>query len=366
MSPEVVLVAGYAGVPARGAPSLLEWLSAHTHRRVAALPHRGLHLRRASTTTGSAPRAQHLWPHEFDHERRLVRYRAKAHICNGCPRKEACTDSDHGREIVRPLDPWPHSEAGRFHRGLSLMLVALRAARARRRRRAQPRAGRGRAAARRAGCVAVAVGRWLWRDFRAHPRGLPGARAVARALRLTSRRGGTHRRDGGRWTLIRFLHLVALAFFVGGQLHARGRVVPAVRCDGDEVRCAPSPSASASAAWSRSACSSHRRRDGLALRALERRRPASEAHAGRAVGVLIAFHITTPAHARSRSPCSSARSRSSGWASSSPTERPQPPQTGHCEGPACGVAAARRGGPARPRARRRGCRCRRRPARSPA
>ena len=54
-----------------------------------------------------------------------MRYRAKAHICNGCPRKEACTDSDHGREIVRPLDPWPHSEAGRFHRGLSLVLVAL-------------------------------------------------------------------------------------------------------------------------------------------------------------------------------------------------------------------------------------------------
>src|SRR6185295_14672136 len=66
-----------------------------------------------------------LWPHEFDHEQRLVRYRAKAHICNGCPRKDACTDSDRGREIVRPLDPWPHSEAGRFHRGIALMLVGL-------------------------------------------------------------------------------------------------------------------------------------------------------------------------------------------------------------------------------------------------
>ena len=26
---------------------------------------------------------------------------------------EPSTDSDHGREVVRPLDPWPHSEAGR-------------------------------------------------------------------------------------------------------------------------------------------------------------------------------------------------------------------------------------------------------------
>jgi hypothetical protein len=54
-----------------------------------------------------------------------VRYRARAHVCNACPRKDACTDSDHGREIVRPLDPWPHSEAGRFHRGISLLMVAL-------------------------------------------------------------------------------------------------------------------------------------------------------------------------------------------------------------------------------------------------
>ncbi|HEY6835668.1 MAG TPA: hypothetical protein VI142_04275 [Gaiellaceae bacterium] len=36
-----------------------------------------------------------------------------------------CTDSDEGREIVRPLDPWPHSEAGRFHRAIALLLVAV-------------------------------------------------------------------------------------------------------------------------------------------------------------------------------------------------------------------------------------------------
>jgi hypothetical protein len=54
-----------------------------------------------------------------------VRYRAKAPLCNACPRKTACTDSDRGREIVRPLDPWPHSEAGRFHRGIALLLVGL-------------------------------------------------------------------------------------------------------------------------------------------------------------------------------------------------------------------------------------------------
>jgi hypothetical protein len=71
------------------------------------------------------PEGQHLWPFEHDHERRLVRYRAKAHICNACPSKHRCTDPDEGREVVRFLDPWVRSEAGRFHRGLALMLVVL-------------------------------------------------------------------------------------------------------------------------------------------------------------------------------------------------------------------------------------------------
>ena len=39
--------------------------------------------------------------------------------------KERCTDLIAGREVVRPLDPWPHLEAGRFHRVIALMLVAL-------------------------------------------------------------------------------------------------------------------------------------------------------------------------------------------------------------------------------------------------
>ena len=99
MSAEVLLGAGYAGLLVTGA-FLLEWLSAHTHRR-------SLRYRTAGFTYDEThdhwecPEGQHLRPHEFDHERRLVRYRAKAHICNGCPRKTACTDSDRGREIPR-------------------------------------------------------------------------------------------------------------------------------------------------------------------------------------------------------------------------------------------------------------------------
>jgi Transposase DDE domain len=195
MSEETFLVAGYAGFLLVAAV-VLEWLSAHTHRR-------SLRYRTAGFSYDEqhdhwqCPEGQHLWPHEFDHERRLVRYRAKAHICNGCPRKDACTDSDRGREIVRPLDPWPHSEAGRFHRGLSLMLVALAllvivlgGVR-----------NHGSAdAALQLGLlvVALAIGRWLWSDFRAHPAGFP-APSPAHGLRMTTT-SADGQREPSRWT----------------------------------------------------------------------------------------------------------------------------------------------------------------------
>jgi hypothetical protein len=57
----------------------------------------------------------------------LVRYRGRPQICNHCPTKADCTDSDDGREVVRAIDPWPHSEAGRFHRGISLSVTIIAA-----------------------------------------------------------------------------------------------------------------------------------------------------------------------------------------------------------------------------------------------
>jgi hypothetical protein len=71
------------------------------------------------------PEDQILLRSETDHERRLVRYRGRPQICNHCPTKSDCTDSDDGREVVRAMDPWPHSEAGRFHRGISLALTLI-------------------------------------------------------------------------------------------------------------------------------------------------------------------------------------------------------------------------------------------------
>jgi hypothetical protein len=189
------VLAGTYGAFLLLAAAALEWLSAHTHRRATRYRTAGFTYD-ADHDHWRCPEGQHLWPHELDHERRIVRYRAKAHICNGCPRKADCTDSDRGREVVRPLDPWPHSEAGRFHRGLSLVLVAL--------------AGlvlvaglvRNHAPAEAAAlgallAAAALVGRWLARDFRAHPAGFP-APTGAHGLGMTTT-GADGVRPHSRW-----------------------------------------------------------------------------------------------------------------------------------------------------------------------
>jgi hypothetical protein len=194
MSGEVLLFAGYGSFLLLAA-LVLEWLSAHTHRRAlrfrtAGFDYDGLH------DHWVCPEGQHLWPHEFDHERRLVRYRAKAHICNGCPRKGDCTDSDRGREIVRPLDPWPHSEAGRFHRVIALLMVALAVlitlAEGARHHGAQEAAVLVAVLA-----VAALAARWLARDLRAHPANFP-APTAAHGLRMAVT-GADGVRPASRW-----------------------------------------------------------------------------------------------------------------------------------------------------------------------
>ena len=194
MNPEVALATGYAALLLSGAFAL-EWLSAHTHRR-------SLRYRTAGFTYDEAqdhwkcPEGEHLWPHEFDHERRLVRYRAKAQICNGCPRKPTCTDSDRGREIVRPLDPWPHSEAGRFHRTISLLMVGVAAlilvvevARHHEPPEFALLFGLSTAAA--------LAARWLLRDLRNHPANFPTPTAVHGLGVVTT--GADGRRPQSQW-----------------------------------------------------------------------------------------------------------------------------------------------------------------------
>jgi hypothetical protein len=123
MSTEAILAAAYSGALIAVA-FVLESLSALTHRRSLRYRTAGFTYHRA-LDTWKCPEGQHLWRHEVDESLRVIRYRGKAQVCNACARKGDCTDSDRGREIVRPLDPWPRSEAGRFHRGISLVVVLL-------------------------------------------------------------------------------------------------------------------------------------------------------------------------------------------------------------------------------------------------
>ncbi len=71
------------------------------------------------------PEDQWLWPQSFDPGNRVMRYRASPTVCNSCPVKDTCTASDTGREVSRNVDPWPSSEAERFHRGIACCVAVL-------------------------------------------------------------------------------------------------------------------------------------------------------------------------------------------------------------------------------------------------
>jgi hypothetical protein len=120
---ESLLAAGYAlflVVVGLG----LDILARHSHRR-SELYRTGGFTYLAHLDAWECPEGERLHRIETDLHQRLARYRARAHVCNACPRKGDCTDSDEGREVARMLDPWPHSEAGRFHRTIAVAIVAF-------------------------------------------------------------------------------------------------------------------------------------------------------------------------------------------------------------------------------------------------
>jgi hypothetical protein len=125
MSTEALLAVGYAAF-LLAASTGLDLLARHSHRRSERYRTAGFSFRQ-ELDLWECPEGEHLHRVETDHARRLVRYRARPQVCNACPAKPDCTDSDRGRAIVRSLDPWPHSEAGRFHRGVCVVLAVVAA-----------------------------------------------------------------------------------------------------------------------------------------------------------------------------------------------------------------------------------------------
>jgi hypothetical protein len=102
----------------------MEWMGRHSHRR-ADQYHTGGFRFYGHADHWECPNGARLERAEIDNELRVIRYRAPAHTCNGCPIKTHCTDSNTGREISVSLDPWLSSAIGRFHRGISLALLVV-------------------------------------------------------------------------------------------------------------------------------------------------------------------------------------------------------------------------------------------------
>jgi Transposase DDE domain len=125
ISSEVLLVAGYAAFLVLVAAGL-EALGRHSHRRSELFHVTGFQYRR-ELDLWECPTGHQLPRSETDYRRRIVRYRAPSHVCNTCPSKPACTDSDKGREIERQVDSWLSSEIRRFHRAVSVALLLLAA-----------------------------------------------------------------------------------------------------------------------------------------------------------------------------------------------------------------------------------------------
>jgi hypothetical protein len=120
---ESLLAAGYGLFLALAAIGL-DLLARHSHRRSELYRTAGFTYFEQHDSW-ECPEGERLHRVETDLPLRLVRYRARAKVCNACARKASCTDSDTGRELTRALDPWPHSEAGRFHRGIAVAIVGF-------------------------------------------------------------------------------------------------------------------------------------------------------------------------------------------------------------------------------------------------
>lgn len=120
---EAIFVGGYA-LFLVGVASLLGWAARRSHARVLRVKTIGFRYDQA-LDAWQCSEGTYLWRKARDEAARLVRYGAKAEMCNACALKSRCTDSDTGRELIRPMDAWPHTEMARFQRAISLALIVL-------------------------------------------------------------------------------------------------------------------------------------------------------------------------------------------------------------------------------------------------
>jgi hypothetical protein len=71
------------------------------------------------------PQGELLTLHTFDDRDKLAIYKAPASSCNECALKAFCTPHDEGRRVYRSLAEFHETDVGRFHRLLSLLILAV-------------------------------------------------------------------------------------------------------------------------------------------------------------------------------------------------------------------------------------------------
>jgi hypothetical protein len=103
---------------------LLEWLARHSQKRSDRYETAGFHFHH-DRDAWECPQGARLERSETDYRLRVIQYRAPSDTCNCCSIKTHCTNSERGRTISMPLDPWVRSAVSRFQRGISLVLLTL-------------------------------------------------------------------------------------------------------------------------------------------------------------------------------------------------------------------------------------------------
>jgi hypothetical protein len=71
------------------------------------------------------PQGSLLTLHALDDRNRLAIYKAPASSCNKCALKAFCTPHDEGRRVYRSLAEFHETDVGRFHRLMSLIILAV-------------------------------------------------------------------------------------------------------------------------------------------------------------------------------------------------------------------------------------------------
>ncbi|MDR3636010.1 MAG: hypothetical protein P4L84_19565 [Isosphaeraceae bacterium] len=71
------------------------------------------------------PQGEMLTLYTLDDRNKLATYKAPAATCNACALKAFCTPHDEGRHVFHSLAEFHETDIGRFHRRLSLIILAV-------------------------------------------------------------------------------------------------------------------------------------------------------------------------------------------------------------------------------------------------